>query len=234
MIPKTIHYCWFGRNPKSESVLRYIQTWKEKMPDYTIKEWNEENFDVNYNAFTQEAYFAQKYAFVSDVARLYALVSDGGIYLDTDIIVLKHFPDELLNQKGFAGFEHEFFIGTGVMACEKGNDIIREFLSFYETKHFFENFRFNQTPNVQYFTSLLKSKGLIINNKQQDIAGFLIYPQDIFCCKDCRTLQTYNNDKSLSIHDFAGTWIKEDNGISQKLKNRFSELITILRYYYRP
>ena len=107
MIPKIIHYCWFGRKPKPQKVLEYIETWKKFFPDFEMKEWNEDNFDVNMMPYTKEAYYAKKYAFVSDVARLYALVHEGGIYFDTDIRVVKRFSDELLNSHGFLGFEHD-------------------------------------------------------------------------------------------------------------------------------
>lgn len=231
MIPKIIHYCWFGRNPKPESILKYIQTWRNIMPDYEIKEWNEYNFNVNYNAFTKEAYFAKKYAFVSDVARLYALVTEGGIYLDTDIILLKHFPNYLLECKAFAGFEHDKFIGTGIIGSEKNNELIAEFLNIYNNKHFFEKFKFNKTPNVKYFTTLLINKGLIANNTYQNIKGLQIYPQDIFCCKDSKTMVYYNNKNSLSIHDYAGTWTTDDSSLLKKISIRIKEQITIIKFY---
>ena len=232
MIPKVIHYCWFGRNPKSDSVLKYIQTWRDKMPDYEIKEWNEDNFNVDYNAFTREAYYAKKYAFVSDVARLFALVKEGGIYLDTDIIILKHFPDKLLRGAGFAGFEHDKYIGTGIIGCEKNNKLIKAFLDSYSDRHFFKNYKFNTIPNVKYFTSLLMEHGLQANNQFQIIDGFGIYPQNIFCCKDCNTLAYYNDESSLSIHDFAGTWTDNENSILQKIKIRITEFLTIVKFWY--
>lgn len=128
MIPKIIHYCWFGRKEKPLSVLKYIETWKRHFPDYDIKEWNENNFDVYQLSFTKEAYFAKKYAFVSDVCRLYALYTEGGIYFDTDIIALKRFPEDILSHKAFAGFEHEIYIGTGIIGSEKNNVIIKQLL----------------------------------------------------------------------------------------------------------
>lgn len=127
MIPKIIHYCWFGRKPKPQKVLEYIETWKKFFPDFEMKEWNEDNFDVNMMPYTKEAYYAKKYAFVSDVARLYALVHEGGIYFDTDIRVVKRFSDELLNSHGFLGFEHDVLITTGVMACEAECPILKTF-----------------------------------------------------------------------------------------------------------
>lgn len=230
MIPKIIHYCWFGRNPKPNSVLQYIQIWKDKMPDYQIKEWNESNFDVNQLNFTREAYFAKKYAFVSDVCRLYALYLEGGIYLDTDIIVLKRFPDKILSNKAFAGFEHEIYIGTGIIGCEKNNKIIKQFLTTYNDKHFFRGFRYDLTPNVILFTDILVKHGLKRDNSYQNLNEIVIYPQNIFCCKDCKTTEYYNDSESLSIHDFAGLWTDKNDSISEKLRVRIKEFKTIMKY----
>lgn len=232
MIPKTIHYCWFGGKPKPNNVLGYINTWKEKMPDYEIKEWNEDNFNVNTLDFTREAYFAKKYAFVSDVARLHALYTEGGVYLDTDIIILKHFPDELLSLKAFAGFEHDFYIGTGIIGSEKHNHIIKDFLSLYENRHFFRHLRFDMTPNVNLFTSLLKNLGLKTNNTLQHLDGISLYPQDVFCCKDCRTGERYDNERSLSVHDFTGLWTDKRNGVFNKIIRQIKETITIIKYNF--
>ena len=230
MIPKKIHYCWFGHNPKSQNVLKYIDTWKKYFPDYEIKEWNENNFDVNKLNFTREAYFAKKYAFVSDVCRLYALYTEGGIYFDTDIIVLKRFPEDILSHKAFAGFEHEIYIGTGIIGSEKNNVIIKQFLSLYNDMHFFRKFRFNLSPNVILFTKILVEHGLKRDNSYQDLNEITIYPQNIFCCKDCRTKEYYNNSDSLSIHDFSGLWTDEKDTLRNKIKVCLKEFETIIKY----
>ena len=106
MIPKKIHYCWFGGNPLPVLAQKCIESWKKYLPDHEIIEWNEDNFDINEYEYAKEAYYAKKYAFVSDVARLHALVNEGGIYLDTDIKFLKGLPDSLLEGKGFLSFEN--------------------------------------------------------------------------------------------------------------------------------
>ena len=125
MIPKKIHYCWFGGNPLPEMAHRCIESWKKYCPDYEIKEWNESNFDLNCCAYVREAYAAHKWAFVSDVARLQALVSEGGIYMDTDVEVIKPL-DELLKYEAISGFESEDRVPTGMMACEKGHKMFAE------------------------------------------------------------------------------------------------------------
>ena len=230
MIPKIIHYCWFGQKQKPKSVLKYIATWKKKFPDYEIKEWNESNFNVNQLNFTREAYYAKKYAFVSDVCRLYALYTEGGIYFDTDIIVLKRFPENILSHKAFAGFEHEIYIGTGIIGSEKNNVIIKQFLSLYNDMHFFRRFRFNLSPNVILFTNILVKHGLKRDNSYQDLNEITIYPQNIFCCKDCRTKEYYNNSDSLSIHDFSGLWTDKQDTLRSKIKVRLKEFETIIKY----
>ena len=103
MIPKIIHYCWFGGKPKPQKVIEYIETWKKFCPDYEIKEWNEDNFDVNMMPYTREAYKMKRFAFVSDVCRMYALAKFGGIYFDTDIEVKRSF-DKLLSLHSFFVF----------------------------------------------------------------------------------------------------------------------------------
>ena len=116
MIPKKIHYCWFGGNPLPPLAKKCIASWKKYCPDYEIKEWNETNFDVNALAYTREAFEARKWAFITDVVRLQALVTEGGIYMDTDVEVLKPL-DSLLQYEAVSGFESETQIPTGLMAC---------------------------------------------------------------------------------------------------------------------
>lgn len=130
VIPKVIHYCWFGHNPKSDLVLRCIQSWKDIMPDYEIKEWNESNFDVNSNSYTQLAYENKKWAFVSDYARLKVLYEHGGIYLDTDMYVLKNF-DDFLSYDLALGKEDEKHISAGMIANKKNNLFIKKCIEYY-------------------------------------------------------------------------------------------------------
>lgn len=232
MIPKKIHYCWFGGKEKPKSVLEYIETWKKFLPDYEIKEWNEGNFDVNRLAYTKEAYYAKKYAFVSDVARLYALVNEGGIYFDTDIRVLKPFPESLLSNRAFTSFEHDVYVATGVLAAEPNNPIFVSFLRSYTEKHFFQNLTFDQTPNVILFTSFLESKGLRLNNCEQTLENITIYPQEYFCANDSKTGIRYNNQETYTIHEFTGTWCAKKNTFFKRLRNRIDMLVIMLKYNY--
>ena len=135
MIPKVIHYCWFGNTTKPQSVIDLINSWREILPDYTIIEWNESNFDINKLKYTQEAYQLKKFAFVSDVCRLHCLIEEGGIYLDTDIEVLKNF-DPFLKYNSFLGEERENFIGTGVIGSKADQDWMIKFYDLYKDLSF--------------------------------------------------------------------------------------------------
>jgi mannosyltransferase OCH1-like enzyme len=112
-IPHIIHYCWFGRNPKSELVLNCIESWKKYLPGYEIREWNEDNYDVTQVNFVKEAYENQKWAFVSDYVRFDVLYQFGGIYFDTDVELLKPIPEEILAKRAFTGFESTKLISPG-------------------------------------------------------------------------------------------------------------------------
>ena len=135
MIPKIIHYCWMSGEPFPDLIKDCIESWKNLLPDYKIVEWNKENFDVNMSIFTKEAFEEKKYAFVSDYVRLHALYNYGGIYLDSDIKVLKSFND-LLSNNAFSGFESKDRIGVWLIASEKNNPLIKEMLDCYNNKHF--------------------------------------------------------------------------------------------------
>lgn len=197
MIPKLIHYCWFGKKDKPPHVLRCISSWQEKMPDYKIKEWNEDNFDIHYNRFTEEAYNAGKYAFVSDVARLYAIATEGGIYFDTDIEVLKSF-DDLLDQEYILGYEREKVVGTGVMAASPGNELIMGFLKTYNEKPFvLGDGKYNNTPNPTLLMNYIQDYGFDLK----------VYGMDYFCAKDYKTGKITITENTYCIHHYSGSWL---------------------------
>lgn len=114
MIPKKIHYVWLGHGEKNDHIKKCMQSWKELLPDWEIKEWNEDNFDLDSFDFTRQSYDKKQYAFTSDVVRLYALYVEGGVYLDTDVMLYKPL-DEFLNDAGFTGFEDVDYPATAVM-----------------------------------------------------------------------------------------------------------------------
>src|SRR5699024_8907222 len=127
MIPKIIHYCWFGGNELSKTTKVCINSWKKKLPDYKIIEWNESNFDINSNQYVKEAYQAGRYAFVTDYVRLYVLYHYGGIYMDTDVEVLKSL-DSFLKHQAFTGCENEKNSVTGIIGSEKDHEWIKTLL----------------------------------------------------------------------------------------------------------
>ena len=150
MIPKTIHYIWFGHNEFSDLIKDCIESWKKVMPDYEFVLWNEDNYDINKTLFTKQAYEAKKYAFVSDYARIDILNKYGGIYFDTDVKVLKRF-DKFLVLKGFMGFESaKGGVNPGiVIGCEKGCPILGEILQEYDKPFIKKNGEYDYTTIVQ-------------------------------------------------------------------------------------
>ena len=166
MIPKIIHYCWFGGNPIPNDLISYMQTWKEMMPDWKIIEWNESNFDVSQSPlYVQEAYHARKFAFVSDYVRLWALEQYGGVYFDTDIEVLKPF-DSLLDNKAFVGLEESLahLPGTCVMGCEAQCNWVKDMLALYSDISFIKaDSTWDLTTNVQRMGTKLLEHGFVLS-----------------------------------------------------------------------
>jgi len=225
MIPKKIHYCWFGGNPLPELAKKCIESWKKYCPDYEIIEWNETNFDINYCAYVKEAYEAKKWAFVSDVARLYALVKEGGIYMDTDVEVLKPL-DEFLTLEAFSGFESVDRIPTGLMAAQKGSALFQELLQEYETARFLqEDGSFDLTTNVIRITNVCLKYGLQLNNTLQTVNGFTLYPNDYFCPKDLETKVLTITENTHTIHHFDGSWLTEEDKLFLKLKGKYRKFL---------
>ena len=205
MIPKVIHYCWFGRGEKSKLIKKCIKSWRKYCPDYEIIEWNEDNFDVNSTIWTKQAYEAKKWAFVSDYVRLFALYNYGGVYLDTDVEIIKPI-DNFLEHSAFSGFENPKSVPTGIIASQKGHSIVKLWLDWYNDREFIVNGKMTHEPNVKFMTKILIDKGLTLNNTYQEIEGFAMYPQTYFCPlfmdmqKTCKTKYTH------AIHHFNSSW----------------------------
>lgn len=225
MIPKIIHYCWFGKSKKSEAVNMYIENWKNILLDYTIIEWNEKNFNINCNDYVREAYKAKKWAFVSDYARLWVLYSVGGIYLDTDVEILQSF-DSLLENSFFIGGESKYSICTAVIGARADSDIVKELLSLYDGKHFLIDGRENAIPNSQlifnYFKEIHDYK---VSQNVYATEQFSIYPSEYFSPINCYTLKKKITPNTYTVHHFASTW-KTDNEIKkEKLKSVITRII---------
>lgn len=238
MIPKIIHYCWFGGNSLPEDARMCISSWKKYLPDYEIKEWNEGNFDVNCCPYVKEAYEAKKYAFVSDYARFYVLYYVGGLYFDTDVEVIKNM-DHIVACGNFMGFEKSLAtqkqakvtssanvlgvapgLGLGV---KSGLGLLRELLDFYELK---EHFAIQDGTVVDYTTSILHKHGLVNVHKLQRVADVTIYPADYFCPMDSTTGITTITENTVSIHHYSSSWI-DHNTMSWRLHLLKNKLISI-------
>lgn len=209
MIPKIIHYCWFGGKEKPELAVKCIESWKRFCPDYQIVEWNEQNFDINSNEYVRQAYEAKKYAFVTDYVRLYAMYAVGGVYMDTDVMVLKNL-DQYLKHEAFSGFESITKIPTGIMAAEKANALMGELLQYYDNAVFIKHDgSLDMTTNVEIITNMLTPKGFMPNGQFQIVGGFALYPQNVFCPEHKKLNDSEYMKDTATIHYFAGSWKSE-------------------------
>lgn len=227
MIPKIIHYCWFGRTPLPDDVKEYIATWKKYCPDYQIMEWNEDNFDINSCDYVKEAYGAKKWAFVSDYVRLYTLYTMGGVYMDTDVEVVKSF-DELLKYNAFSGYESSLHIPTGTMGACKNNEWIKLLLDDYRDRHFvMSDGEYDLTTNVVTITRLTVEKYNIELNGKETTFGknMVLLPFDYLCAKSFDTGQIIKSANTYTIHHFKGSWLSDDEhrrvNLTRKLSRYF-------------
>lgn len=213
MIPKTIHYCWFGRNSLPESAQKCISSWRKFFPDYEIKEWNEDNFDVNIIPYTKEAYEAKKYAFVSDYARFWILYLYGGLYFDTDVEVIKSMHD-IIARGPFMGVEVPAKKGTkpqvapGLgLGVTPGHNVYKILLDKYATLKFRkEDGSLNQKTIVAYTSEILRELGLQSTEDIQQVSGVWIYPADYFNPLDSLTGRLKITDNTRSIHWYMNSW----------------------------
>ncbi|UPW83708.1 glycosyltransferase family 32 protein [Lysinibacillus sp. Ag94] len=223
MIPKKIHYCWFGGKELDEKSKACIASWKKFLPGYEIIEWNEKNFDLNQHDFVREAYDQKKYAFVTDYVRLFVLYHYGGIYMDTDVEVVKSLDDLLIN-KAFTGVERGEYCITGTLGAEQYHPWVEKLLKYYDGRSFFlENGELDTTTNTVIITTITKeSYGWKEGNKLSKLDdGIVIYPFDFLCAKNGMTNKYLITDNTYTIHHFNGSW--ETN--SKKLLKNYVRLI---------
>lgn len=207
MIPKTIHYCWFGGKDLPNLASRCIESWKRILPDYEIKCWSEENYDIeNSVPYLQEAYSTKKFAFVSDYVRLYALYNEGGIYMDTDVEVINDFS-KLLGENTVLGYEDDKNLTTAFIAVPPKAIWVKELLDLYEKRSFIkEDGLLDLTTNVIFISNYLKEKGLILNGKYLKKDDIEIYPSEYFSPRSWDKGKYHITDNTYTVHYFAGTW----------------------------
>ena len=233
MIPKTIHYCWFGHTPLPNSAKNCIASWRKHFPDYEIKEWNESNFDVACIPYVQRAYAHKKYAFVSDYARFFILYYYGGIYFDTDVEVICGMED-LLEKGGFMGMEN-LLVNPGLgMAMEAGTLVIKDILDYYSHLQFAdaEGHLLNEGTVVKHTTNVLTRYGYQKSGKTQRIGGIWIYPNEFFNPLEDTTGTLNITDNTRSIHWYAKTWC-ENYGPLRKWTMRYLHRIFGLGFFAR-
>jgi mannosyltransferase OCH1-like enzyme len=208
MIPPIIHYCWFGKGGLPPLARKCIESWKRHMPHCEIREWNEENFDVNIIPYTRDAYASRKFAFVSDYARFHILNEHGGIYLDVDVELIRSL-DPLLQDKVVLGFEREGQVNPGLIcASEPGTKFLNEMIAIYRDLSFIdEDGRPDLTTIVTHTSEYLYSQGLKPYNRIQRVGDVTIYPVEFFCPIDMATNELKITSNTYSIHHFAGSWL---------------------------
>lgn len=212
LIPKKIHYCWFGKKEKPQFLQKCIDSWSVFCPDYEIIEWNENNYDVSRHAYTAEAYEREKYGFVTDVARLDILYEHGGLYMDTDVTLLRNL-DDLLYQSGFIGTEKWGNVNTGGgCGFVPGHPILKELLDYRDNYHFvLEDGSFNIETCGMYETRVLINHGFKPDGQLQSVKGVTIYPSYINHPYDYMSCEDQRKETTVSIHHFYGGWMEEED-----------------------
>ena len=233
MIPKIIHYCWLSKDSYPANIQKCIDSWKRVLPDYEIWLWNFERFDINSSIWVKEAFEHKKYAFAADYIRLYALYNYGGIYLDSDVEVLKSF-DDLLDLPYFIGKENTpSGIEAATIGCEKGFSLMAKMLQRYEGRHFVKDdgtldcrplpFIFRACIETRFKFNAINEKSQFLN----DDSIINVFPIDWFSPKTWNTQVLEVTDNTYSIHHFAASWAKEK--VSNDRRNKASNILFIIK-----
>lgn len=218
-IPKIIHYCWFGGAKLPRVAKHCIRSWGKNCSDYKIVEWNESNFDVSQSPlYVREAYDAKKWAFVSDYVRLFVLYRYGGIYMDTDLEILKSI-DVFLKHEAFSGFEDDCHIPTAIMGSKVHNKWVKMLLDDYNDRKFImSDGSYDLTTNVDTITCLTKQNyGIILDNTYQVFEDIAVYPNQYFCPKDFGTQEIKITDNTYAIHHFNASWYDKKKQVEYNL-----------------
>ena len=224
IIPKKIHYCWFGGNPIPDKYKKWMESWEKYCPDYEIIQWNENNYDVTKNKYMFDAYRAHKWGFVPDYARLDIIYNYGGIYLDTDVELIDNL-DDLLYQNGFAGFESNKYVALGLgFGAKKHNPLIKELMEDYNNREFSVNKNMIASPVIQ--TELMIKKGLKTNGEYQVLKDMTIFPEKMFCGKSLSSRRIKLKAYSKSIHHYDGSWLDDQKrNAMKKLEEDFNNVL---------
>jgi len=218
MIPRTIHYCWFGHSPMPEMALKCLTSWHRYMPNWMYKCWTEDSFDVKQTPYTAEAYASKKYAFVSDYVRLWALEREGGLYLDIDVEVFKPL-DDLLQYDAFAGFEgsKRHPMGTCVLASKAHGAWVSEMLGYYQNRHFAKaEGNLDLTTNVQFLSAKMQENGFMQDGKEQDYKDLHIFPVEYFSPRQT-TGEYFRTGNTYCDHLGLNSWSEGKSGWKRKV-----------------
>lgn len=219
MIPKVIHYCWFGGNEKPKIFEKCYKSWEKYCPDYEVIEWNESNVDLSScPLYVRQAYENKKWAFVTDYIRLKVVYDNGGVYFDTDVELKKN-PDFLLEYKAFFGVEPDGYVATGLgFGAEKENEILYEIMQDYEKIPFVkEDGSFDLTPCPYINTKVFLNHGFVLENSKQLIDdNVLILPSEVLCPINSLTRQMNITEKTVAIHWYTASWHTKEERRIQK------------------
>lgn len=228
-MPKIIHYVWFGRNQKPDVMKDCIASWKKFFPGWEIKEWNEENYDVSVIPYTEEAYRAQKWAFVSDYVRFDVLYKFGGIYVDIDVEFIRPLPNSFLECEAFTGFESAGFVSPGlIFGAHKGFSLLKKILEIYNNEHFEIRKDGNYKTVNMYLTELLLKDGLKLNDTFQRIDGLSVYPSEYFCGYDTDIDEPAITCNTICWHHYLGSWVKIT--FKSKVQKILRKIIGVKKY----
>ena len=218
MLPKIIHYCWFGRGEKPVLAQKCIDSWRKFCPDFEIREWNEDNCDYLTMPFMMEAYAAKKYAFVSDVMRLIVLEQYGGVYFDTDVELVRDLAP-LMDDEGFIGFENDQYVNSGQgIAAMPHHPVVQAMIEEYRKLHFTSaDGTINAVGCPHLNTDVMERYGLVRNGKEQRVAGIHVYPAEFFNPLDSVTGKLTKTENTYSIHWYSMSWLPKSVQIRSKM-----------------
>jgi len=238
-IPRIIHYCWFGKNPLPEKVKKCIESWKKYCPEYQILLWNEDNYDLNKLPYVKQAYGAGMWAYVTDYVRLDVVWQHGGIYLDTDVELVRSLDDLLKEDNFFAIEKHTCTIATGLgFGAVKKSPVLRELMDMYQNLSFIKDGKMNLTPCPEYMAGFFREKGYIMEDKIQRTGGILVLSSEYFCPMNFLTGDLQLTSRTYGIHWYDASWHSEcENRIiktERRIRKKFPAFAAnLLCYAYR-